>query len=285
MINMFNSIGIVGHGFVGAAVHEGLRRHFSIETYDKYKKQNSTCASLVELASKAKIIFICLPTPMRKDGSCDLSIVRNVVFDLDEICDNHIAVIKSTVPPGTTRQLNSECNNVSVVFNPEFLTEANYIDDFKSQNRIIIGGPRPASTIIKNLYKKAFYKTPIIKTGSDTAEMVKYFCNCLLATKVSFANEIKQICDKIDIDYDKVLEYSLYDERIGNTHLTVPGPDGRLGFGGSCFPKDINALITLAKSVDVDAVILDAVWNKNLEIRPDKDWEKLLGRAISYDKV
>jgi len=249
VINMFNSIGIVGHGFVGAAVHEGLRRHFSIETYDKYKKQNSTCASLVELASKAKIIFICLPTPM------------------------------------TTRQLNSECNNVSVVFNPEFLTEANYIDDFKSQNRIIIGGPRPASTIIKNLYKKAFYKTPIIKTGSDTAEMVKYFCNCLLATKVSFANEIKQICDKIDIDYDKVLEYSLYDERIGNTHLTVPGPDGRLGFGGSCFPKDINALITLAKSVDVDAVILDAVWNKNLEIRPDKDWEKLLGRAISYDKV
>jgi len=274
-------IGIIGQGFVGTAVRNGLGAHFRIETYDKYKSETSTCINIEQLASKSKIIFICLPTPMKEDGSCDLSIVESAVMQLDQYAKNHIAVIKSTVPPGTTKRLNKECDNLSVVFNPEFLTEANYIDDFKNQNRIIIGGPRPASTIIKNLYKKAFYKTPIIKTGSDTAEMVKYFCNCLLATKVSFANEFKQICDKLCIDYDKVLEYSLYDKRIGNTHLSTPGPDGLPGFGGSCFPKDINALIFLANKIGVEPSVLKAAWNKNLEVRSEKDWEKLIGRAIS----
>lgn len=131
------------------------------------------------------------------------------------------------------------------MFNPEFLTEANYIEDFKNQNRIIIGGPRPASTIVKNMFIKVFQDVPIIKTGSNTAESVKYFTNCFLATKVSFANEFKQICDQADVDYDKVVEYALYDERLGKSHFTTPGPDGRSGFGGSCFPKDINALIFL----------------------------------------
>ena len=167
------------------------------------------------------------------------------------------------------------------MFNPEFLTEANYIDDFKNQNRIIIGGPRPATTIVKNLYRKAFQRTPIVKTGSDTAEMVKYFTNCFLALKVSFANEIKQICDSQKIDFDKVLEYSLYDQRIGNTHLSVPGPDGKDGFGGSCFPKDLNALIHFAVDNEIEPIMLSAIWNKNLEVRPEKDWEMLKGRAIS----
>ena len=159
-----------------------------------------------------------------------------------------------------------------------------HIDDFKNQTRIIIGGPRPASKIIKNLYKKAFYSTPIIKTGSKTAEMVKYFLNCLLASKVSFANEMKDICDNVDIDYDKVVEYALYDDRIGKTHLSTPGPDGKRGFGGSCFPKDINAMISFAKMLGLDPIVLSSVWNKNLEVRPEKDWEKLLGRAISKEE-
>jgi len=284
MSEKFDSIGIIGQGFVGTAIREGLKNHFKIEAYDKYKNEESTCSSLKELASRTKIIFACLPTPMRKDGSCDLSIVEGVILELNRHSDNHIVVIKSTVPPGTTRRLNGMCTSLSVVFNPEFLTEANYIDDFKNQNRIIIGGPRPATTIIKNLYKKAFYNTPIIKTGSDTAEMVKYFCNCFLATKVSFANEIRQICDKIEIDYDKVVEYALYDNRIGNTHLNTPGPDGLPGFGGSCFPKDINALIFLSEQIGVDPKVLRAAWDKNLEIRPDRDWEKLIGRAISKEQ-
>ena len=131
------------------------------------------------------------------------------------------------------------------------------------------------------MFCKVFQDVTVIKTGSDTAEMVKYFTNCFLATKVGFANEMKQICDQHAIDYDKVVEYALYDKRIGTSHLSTPGPDGKMGFGGSCFPKDLNALVVVAKQCGVDPKILQAVWEKNLEVRPEKDWELLKGRAVS----
>ena len=241
--------------------------------------------------------FVCVPTPMKKDGSCDISIVESVVKDIDEAQQwcldsmlNHsiqpvekrtIIIIKSTIPPGTTNRLNKKYKNVQIVFNPEFLTEANFIEDFKNQDRIIIGGPRPASTKVRQLFYKAFPKAHIIKTGSMTAEMVKYMTNTFLATKVSFANEMKMICDELNIDYDKVVEYSTYDERLGKSHWSVPGPDGKLGFGGSCFPKDINALISLSKDMRLYLHTLQSVWKTNLKVRPEKDWEELKGRAVT----
>jgi len=195
-------------------------------------------------------------------------------------CSNRIVVIKSTIPPGTTEKLNEECKHIQVVFNPEFLTEANFIEDFKNQSRIIIGGPRPASTKVRQLFYKVFPKSHIIKTHSTIAEMVKYMTNTFLATKVSFANEIKMICDGLDIDYDKVVEYSTYDERLGKSHWAVPGPDGKLGFGGSCFPKDINALIHLAGELELCTEVLMGAWNTNLRVRPEEDWKELKGRAV-----
>ena len=277
-------IGIIGRGFVGEAVYQGLRKHYDVEIYDKYSQEKSTCDSLRQLCGKAKVLFVCLPTPMNQDGSCNISIVESTVRQVDEISQGgHTVVIKSTVPPGTTERLGGECQNVGVVFNPEFLTEANYIDDFKNQNRIIIGGPRSHSTKIKNLYEKVFKNVPIIKTGSTIAEMVKYTANCFLATKVSFANEVKQICEKIEIDYDKVIEYASYDERLGTSHWKVPGPDGKAGFGGSCFPKDINALMYFAKALDINVDVLNAVWATNLRVRPERDWEKLVGRAVNEE--
>lgn len=280
---MKDKIGIIGQGFVGTAVREGLQTHFDIETYDKYKE--STCDSVQGLCEKTKYIFVCLPTPMRSNGSCDLSIVEQTIHEIDKHSDGHVAIIKSTVPPGTTSRLNAECDTLNVVFNPEFLTEANYIDDFKYQTRIIIGGEVKSTNVVRGLYKKVFYNTPIIKTDSTTAEMVKYFLNCFLATKVSFANEMKDISDNIGIDYDKVVEYALYDSRIGKSHFSTPGPDGRRGFGGSCFPKDINAMIHFAITNDINPVVLKATWLKNLLVRPEKDWEKLIGRAISIEGV
>ena len=277
---MKTKIGIVGQGFVGTAIREGLSHIFNMQTYDKFKEEASTCSSLEELSSKVEILFVCLPTPMNKDGSCNLSIIESVIEELDGYKNNNIAIIKSTIPPGTTERLNSECRNLKVVFSPEFLTEANFIDDFKNQNRVIIGGPRPASTKVKNLFTKAFPGITIIKTGSNTAESVKYFTNCFLAVKVGFANEFKQICDRMDVDFDKVVEYGLYDKRIGSTHFSVPGPDGRLGFGGSCFPKDLNALISIASESGVKPLVLTAAWQKNLEVRPERDWEALKGRAV-----
>ena len=276
-------IGIVGQGYVGTAVKEVFSKHYETNTFDLNGKCN--CNSIHELVNNSDIIFVCVPTPMKKNGSCDTSIVESVVKDINETVncnqDGKIVAIKSTIPPGTTNRLNKESKNISVIFNPEFLTEANFVDDFKNQNRIIIGGERPSTTKLRQVYSLAFPDAKIVKTGSKTAEMVKYFTNTFLATKVSFANEMKQICDKIDIDYDKVVEYATYDERLGKSHWAVPGPDGKLGFGGSCFPKDINALINFSNEFNLWLHVIKGAWFTNCDVRPEKDWEKLKGRAVS----
>ena len=277
-------IGIVGQGYVGSAVKEVFSKHYEVETYD-LDKDKCSVDYLEDIVELSNIIFVCVPTPMRKDGSCDTSIVDSVVHELNGLAisrqdANRIIAIKSTVPPGTTNRLNKECEYISVIFNPEFLTEANFIDDFKNQNRIIIGGERPSTTKLRQVYSLAFPDAKIVKTGSITAEMVKYMTNTFLATKVSFANEMFEICESLGIDYDKVVEYSTYDERLGKSHWAVPGPDGELGFGGSCFPKDINALINLCGEMDIPARTLLGAWITNLNVRPEQDWKKLKGRAV-----
>lgn len=287
---MKKTIGIIGQGFVGSAIREGMQHAFTVETCDIDPEKNSTCETISELVDRVdEVVFVCLPTPMKKNGRCDTRIVEDAIAEINDanrkLNKSVIAVIKSTIEPGTTDRLNERYSNVTVIFNPEFLTEANSFEDFKNQNRIIIGGPRPASTKVKTMYRRAFPKVPIIKTGANVAETVKYFINCFLATKVSFANEMKQVCDGMGIDFDKVVEYALYDERIGKSHLSVPGPDGSLGFGGHCFPKDLNAIRFVAEDLGIDSTVLSGVWSKNLEVRPqaERDWENMIGRAISED--
>lgn len=279
------TIGIIGQGFVGTAVNEGLKKSYKIETYDLIQEK-STCKSIQELVKKTQAVFVCVPTPMQNDGSCYLGFVENVLEELNEACmfewgciELNVA-IKSTIPPGTTQKFNKKYAALKISFNPEFLTEANSIEDFKNQNRIIIGGPRPSSTIFKRIFSKAFPKVPIIKTGSTTAEMVKYFANCFLANKVSFANEMFEICKGLKIDYDKVAEYAKYDERIGYSHLNVPGPDGDFGYGGHCFPKDVKALINVAHNLNISPKMLIATDTKNNDVRKNRDWEKQVGRAV-----
>ena len=277
------NIGIIGQGFVGSAIREGLKNYYKIYTYDiDQEKCNST---LMDLIVNCGIIFQCLPTPMSSDGECDLSIVEESLKKINNLTsaiqDKPIVIIKSTVPPGTTEKLNKKNRNLNVIFSPEFLTEANHIDDFKNQTRIILGGPRPYTTKVKTMFRKAFPKIPIVKTGYKTAEMVKYFFNNFLTVKVLFANEMYQICEELGIDYDKVTEYSLYDTRVGRSHLAVPGPDGDFGVGGHCFPKDLAAMIYLSEQLGMDPQILKCVQNKNEKIRTNKDWLSMEGRAIS----
>lgn len=285
---MFNAdvIGVVGFGFVGEALYEGMKNSFTVKTFDRFKKSPSSVNSLKELASVAEVIFVCVPTPMKADGSCDTSIVEAVVAELNSFELKNVVVIKSTVPPGTTLRLHEQCTGVKgVVFNPEFLTEANYIKDFKNQNRIILGciDDEPKS-IVKRVYQRAFPSVPTLKTHPTIAEMVKYTTNTFLATKISFANEIKQVCDSMNIDYDKVIEYATFDERLGKTHWAVPGPDGDYGFGLSCFPKDLNALMFKAKELNVKPKIMAAVWDKNLEVRKKRDWEYLAKAVTNFKK-
>jgi UDPglucose 6-dehydrogenase len=321
------SIGVIGQGFVGGSLTTVFsERGETVFTYDKagklatggvngFKRNNSTevlyPGSIAEFVKECEgtsgfsgVFFVCVPTPMYEDGSPDTSIVEDV---LELVCEapysadspERIAVIKSTVPPGSTERWNKMFNDrgLHVVFNPEFLTEANAVNDMREQNRIVLGGPRPHINTVRNVFQRAFPKIPIIKTSSTTAEMVKYVTNCMLAVKVSFANEIAQVCEALDadglnIDYDKVVEYAKVDRRLGETHWSVPGPvpthDGRYvrGFGGHCFPKDINALMSVARKYDVKPRVMQAAWEKNLEVRgpDDRDWEKQVGRAVSKRK-
>ena len=276
-------IGIVGQGYVGTAVKTVFKKHYDVLTFDLNRLLSNT-ETLHELVNTTDIVFVCVPTPMNPDGSCNLDIVNSVVRDINETVnagqDGKIVAIKSTVPPGTTDRLNKECEHISVIFNPEFLTEANFIEDFRNQSRIIIGGVRPATTKLRQVYSLAFPDATIVKTGSKTAEMVKYMTNTFLATKVSFANEMYQICDKMNIDYDKVVEYSTYDERLGKSHWAVPGPDGHYGFGGSCFPKDINALVHICREIGIPANVITSAIDTNLMVRPEEDWKELKGRAV-----
>jgi UDPglucose 6-dehydrogenase len=273
-------IGIVGQGYVGTAIKVGFEPYYELETYDKYDESKTTC-DLKQLVWGCEVIFVCVPTPMNEDGSCHTDIVESVIKEINTYANGlQIVVIKSTVPPGTTDMLDKKYDGVNVIFNPEFLTEANFVEDFKNQDRIILGGVRKGTNKLRQIYSKVFPTAHIIKTGSKTAEMVKYMTNSYLATKVSFANEIYQICQKIDIDYDKVVEYATLDERLGKTHLSVPGPDGDLGFGGHCLPKDLNALITFAQNLDLDPIVLETINWVNDKYRKNRDWEKMKGRAV-----
>jgi UDPglucose 6-dehydrogenase len=309
---MNQAIAIVGQGFVGGSLAQVIaEKGVTVYSYDKTGKMAPgathpgirpiNLTEFVVACEKqnkfSKIYFVCLPTPMNADGSADLSIVESVLDELANVPGERIAVIKSTVPPGSVMKWNKKYsfNGLQVIFNPEFLREATALDDMRNQDRIILGGPRPYINKVKQFYGSVFPNVKIIKTSSSNAEMVKYVTNCFLATKVSFANEIYQICGALDkngfdIDYDKVVEYALYDKRLGTSHWSVPSfetdeqGNNLMGFSLSCFPKDLNALKKIGKDLDVKTTILDATWEKNLEVRPQRDWEKMIGRAISEKK-
>ncbi len=276
-------IGIIGQGFVGNAVYQKFSSFYEVFTYDLDKDKCNS--SLSDVIFKCETIFVCVPTPMKKDGSCDTSIIESILGEVDLLVDNIEAkrtiIIKSTIPPGTTARFNNRYESLSIVFNPEFLTERNAVADFENQDRIIIGGPRPTTTEVKTIFSKVFPKAHIIKTDSTHAEMVKYTTNTFLATKISFANEIYQLCGKLNIDYDKVIEYATLDDRLGDSHWGVPGHDGDLGFGGHCFPKDLAALLYLSKKYNTTNNVLCATQETNNNVRENRDWERMKGRAVS----
>lgn len=267
-------IGIIGQGFVGSSIKAGLIKDFpDLLTFD-IQSHLSICSSLKELVNECYFIFVCVPTPMEQNGSCHIGIVDKVLKDIEiltYIGDERIVILKTTVPPGTTRKFNRKYENLDIIFNPEFLKEVSAAEDFKNQNRIILGGEKlTVLNGVADFYRKVFPLIPIIYMKSEEAEMVKYLANAFLATKVIFANEMYQICKGLKLDYDKVIGAAKLDTRLGDSHWKVPGPDGDLGFGGSCFPKDMNAIKFVANNKNVETPILDATLEKNNIIRNQK---------------
>ncbi len=271
-------VGVVGCGFVG----EGQAFSFSpisdVKIYDIDERKAN--ASLDETLN-CEFVFVCVPTPMKKDGSQDLSFINDV---FDNAKRGPIYIIKSTIIPGTTDKLIDQYKDLDIVFSPEFLTERTAKLDIITQTRIIIGGDQKLTFKVRKLFEARFMNKNIIETTPLTAEFIKYMNNTFFATKVSLMNEFYRFANHLGVDWETALFGFVSDQRIGDSHLHVPGPDGKLGFGGTCFPKDINAFISLAKKNNINMNTLEAAWKTNLEVRPEEDWKDLKGRAVSENE-
>ena len=268
-------VGVIGNGFVGEAqaFAFSLSNEVLIYDVDPAKSLNT-----LEEVHTADFIFVCVPTPMRQDGTQDTSYIEEV---FKHAKSGPIYIIKSTVKPGTTRGLQLIYPDLNIVFSPEFLTERIAKLDMMMQARIIFGGKRELTDKIQKLYEGRFKNRHFIHTDTNTAEFIKYMNNCFFATKVSLLNEYYRLAQKMNVDWGTAMHGFAADGRVGDSHMQVPGPDGKLGFGGACFPKDINAFIQLGKENNIDMNVLEAAWKTNLEVRPEADWTKLKGRAVS----
>lgn len=278
------TIGVIGNGFVGHATGLLECEEVKLMIYDVIPSKCKPEGCKMEDLSKCDIVFICVPTPMNKNGSCHLNIVTKVVSELKRMIDEektHI-VIRSTVTPCTSIMLGT-------YFMPEFLTEKNWRNDFKTCKNWIFGlkGCKTDINFMKIIeeifnsakkYEKIDFST-IHFLNSKEAEMVKYFRNCFLATKVSFCNEIENYCNSKLINYSIVRYYATLDDRVGSNHSMVPGHDGKYGYGGTCFPKDMNALFYDMKKHKVPSYIIKGSIYRNKKIdRKEQDGDK--GRAF-----
>ena len=268
-------VGVIGNGFVGESISFAFSPTTDLRVYDINPLKSTHTKEEVD---QCDFVFVCVPTPMKKDGSQDLSYINKV---FEEAAFGPIYIIKSTVLPGTTKELNNKYHNLSIIFSPEFLTERTAKLDMLTQARIVLGGEKWMTDKVKKLFEQRFMNRHIIETDSVTAELIKYMNNTFFATKVSIMNEFKLLSDGIGANWSDALYGFASDGRIGDSHLHVPGPDGKLGYGGTCFPKDVNALLTFADSYNVDLNTIKGGWVTNLQVRPEKDWEENKGRAVS----
>lgn len=287
--------GIVGLGYVGSAIKFA---ESEAETFDINPAVQTTCKTLHELVQKVDVIYVCVPTPMQSDGSCDVSIVESAIDDIIAVAESKkILVIKSTVLPGTTARMQQKYSAHTILFSPEFLTEANFKYDYLNSNLILIGYAaesykEDAKCLLRHqsmiLYRHAMEKDlarehrQMLTIDATAAEFYKYLRNTFLATKVSFANEMYSIAEQLKIDWRVLTDVLENDPQMGDTHWKVPGPDGHFGFGGTCFPKDLSALINYSEVNGIPTPLLKSVWKRNVLVdRPERDWELLKGRAVN----
>ena len=281
------NIGIIGNGFVGKATNILKNDNIKLFVYDI---EPSLCIpagmTLEKLCKECHIIFISVPTPMNKNGSCYLNIVESVVQDISIYCDlnEKLVVIRSTVPVGTS-------DNLNCYFMPEFLTEKSFEKDFINNKDWIFGckgteQDKHFKKIITEIFTSAYNAKKItynnvnfVTTGE--AEMIKLFRNNYLSTKISFCNEMAQFCKIKGIEYENVRKLAAKDDRIGESHTNVPGHDGKCGFGGTCFPKDTNSLLYEMNKNNMKSYIVEATVKRNENVdRKKKDWELNKGRCV-----
>jgi len=258
-------IGIIGYGFVGKALEAGLNDDVELIKIDPKLK-----TKIKDLKSfKPDAIFICVPTPMGVDFSQDISILKKVLLELNDLALDTTVVLKSTVLPDHILEIQNSFPNF--VYNPEFLREEHAVEDFISSDLIVFGGNRKLSEFIAKIYKdhSKCICTDYIFTDAVSASLIKYTINSFLATKVIFFNELHSLFNKSGTseDWAKFTNAISRDKRVGSSHMQVPGHDGRFGFGGACLPKDSKAFSIYAASKYANLNVLKTVINVNNNIR------------------
>ncbi len=289
------SVGVYGVGFVGSATADVLGSKNAIYRYDafynprKHSQPYNSEKNLDDLAYNSDVVFFCLPTPMRSNDEIDYSPMHSSFQKFVEALkrvgrpkNNVVGVIRSTAVSGTTEHF-ADIYGLRLTFNPEFLRERTALEDMRNTSRIVIGSQQQRDgALVESVYCTVFPNAKYHHVGTREAEMIKYMANGMLAAQVALANEFFDICSAGGINYDLVKTLVLEDSRIGR-NLDVPGHDGDRGFGGKCFPKDLNALRAWARQHGFSPWLLDAVWRKNTEVRNNEDWLKIPG-ATSGNK-
>ena len=266
---MKEKIAIIGLGYVGSKVYDFLKMHgFNMYRFD-IDPAKSDVKKIEDLNSfDLDFAFICVPTPMAKDGSCDISLVADSVRRIKA----KIIVIQSTISPGTTKKLEKETGR-DILFVPEYFgeTKNHPLNNLADRNFFVIGGRSEVRNKLFDFYKNIFdiNKTRFGFFDSTAAEVIKYMENSYLATKVIFCEEFFRICEAFGVSYDEVREGWLLDPRINPSH-TLARKDGNPGFGGKCLPKDVSAIIEASKGAGYNPEFLDFILDYNKIIRGDK---------------
>lgn len=287
------TVGIIGGGFVGGA-HAAVFKHYTdVKIYDVNPDR---CTHDYADVISQDVIFLCLPTPMIGPGWVDISFVESALDDLYEagVSSHTPIIIKSTITPEKLEGL-YEGYGASLIYSPEFLTERTAELDLQNSTRFIFGTDRYAQPIpgnkadmlaypVMELFNARFPRVAQHWVHYKQASLIKYFTNAFFACKVSLLNEFYDIAEAVGVDGQDTIDLMLLDQRIGRSHHRVPGHDGKRGFGGTCFPKDLNGLIKSACYWGAHPTMLRAAWETNLRLRPERDWERDVGRAVSFDE-
>ena len=259
-------VGIIGYGFVGKALHNGLKKSNKVRLIDP--KLNTDETDLLDF--NPNIVFVCVPTPMAAKGGQNLYALSKVIKNLVTNDISCPIVLKSTVLPDGLELIKTKLPNI--IYNPEFLREKHANEDFLKSKLIVIGGND--NEVIN--FIESFYKNEtncdcenIVKTDLVTASLIKFTINSFLATKVSFFNELNNIFKLANTQdsWKNFITYLSFDERMGDSHMSVPGHDDKYGFGGACLPKDSKAFVEYASSQKVELNVLNTAIKVNNKIR------------------
>lgn len=289
---------VVGHGFVGKALTSCINGMYT-DSNNWYGIPGDYKVTIVDPAYDTPIetikgksfdaIFVSVPTPSNDDGTIDSSIVESVLDYIDAHVNYEIVVIKSTITPNL---VDFYCQNPKFVYNPEFLTESKAEHDFRRAPFHVIGSNSKSSgEFLENIYKNMFEfsnEPTYLHVAPAEASFIKYGINSFLATKVAWFNQFYDLVKTFnpDLDFDAITNAMKRDARVGTSHMQVPGWDGRRGFGGACFPKDIPALIHFSKKQNGELTILKSAWNYNVYCRNLADrLEREVAQNIHYDTI